>query len=80
MFSQASVCSRVWGGQYHQMHHGIVPIAGYLSPPQVQVEYAPRHQTRDPLLVTSGGDHWRPVQTCLFGTPPHHGVTSVGGH
>ena len=34
------------------------------------------HQTWGPthLLVTSGGDHWRPVQTYLFGDPiplPH---------
>ena len=31
-----------------------------------------------PLLVTSGGLRWRPVQTCSFGDPP--GVTSGGGH
>ena len=37
-------------------------------------------RTGDPLLVTSGGDHWRPVQTCSFGTPPPKGATSAGGH
>ena len=25
---------------------------------------SPGHQTWDPLLLTSGGQHWRPVQTC----------------
>ena len=31
----------------------------------------PRHQTWGPLLVTSGGNHWRPVQTCpCEGHPP----------
>ena len=34
----------------------------------------------NPLLVTSGGDHWGPVQTCPFGDiHSHPGVTSGGG-
>ena len=44
---------------------------------------SPRHQTSDPhhgqqawdpqpvhYLVTSGGHHWKPVQTCSFEDPP----------
>ena len=31
--------------------------------------HPPGHQTWDPLIVTSGGDHWRSVQTCLFEDP-----------
>ena len=34
-----------------------------------------------PLLVMSGGDHWRPVQTCSCGDlPPPPGVTSSSGN
>ena len=40
------------------MHHGIGYMVGYLG---------------TPLLVTSGGDHWRPV-----GEPP--GATSDDGY
>ena len=33
------------------------------------------------MLVTSGDDHWRPVQTCPFGDlRSHPGVTFGGGH
>ena len=30
---------------------------------------AHRHQTQLPLLLTSGGHHWRPIQTCSFDDP-----------
>ena len=33
-----------------------------------------------PLLVKSGGHHWRTVQTCWFENPPSPGATSGGGH
>ena len=33
-----------------------------------------------PLLLTSGGHHWRPVQTCSPEIPIPSGVTSGGGH
>ena len=61
------------------MHHGIGHMVGYL-PGEGQVGYPlpPGHQTWDPLLVTSGGDHWRPVQTCSFEDPQL--VTSGGNH
>ena len=35
---------------------------------EVQVGYPPDIRPGDPL-VTSGGDHWRAVQTCSFGDP-----------
>ena len=33
-----------------------------------------KHQNWGPtsLLVTSGGDHWKPVQICSFGELPPH--------
>ena len=40
----------------------------------------PRHQALipSPLLVTSGGYHWRPVQTCSFdNTPDRHLVVAT---
>ena len=42
-----------------------------------------RNQTwgSPPLLVTSGGHHWRPVQTCSFGdNPPPLRATSGSGN
>ena len=34
-----------------------------------------------PQLVTSGGDHWGPLQTCSFGDLPLPlGATSGGGN
>ena len=38
-------------------------------PPSPQ-PWPPRHQTWDTLLKTSGGHHWRPIQTCSFEDPP----------
>ena len=35
------------------------------------------YMTRDPQLLTSGGQHWRPVQTCSLAPPPP-GATSGG--
>ena len=50
------------------MYHGISHMEGY---PLGNVRWGmANHQTWEPLLVTSGGDHWRPVQTCSFGDPP----------
>ena len=31
-----------------------------------------RSYGRVPMLATSGGDHWRPFQTCSFGEPLPH--------
>ena len=39
-------------------------------PPDIRLRY-PRP---DPSLVTSGGDHWRPFQTCPFGDPYQSGI------
>ena len=61
------------------MHHGIGPMVGvcpldtpYPLPPDIP--HPPSGYTLPPLLVTFGGHHWKPVQTCslevLF--PPHH--------
>ena len=48
------------------------PTTSDLGPPP------PGHQTWDPLLLTSGGHHWRPVKTCSF--RDHLSVASVSGH
>ena len=47
--------------------------------------HAPRHETflyRDPcpLLVTSGGHHWGPVQACSLPTARRHPVTTIEKH
>ena len=44
------------------MHHGIGHMVGHHTPPDIRIG-----DPRPPLLVTSGGDHWRAVQTCTFG-------------
>ena len=70
------------------MHHGIGHVVGHPPwersgreplPGRDQVEY-PSLDIRPgyPLLVTSGGDHWRPVQMCSFVDPPPV-VTSDSG-
>ena len=47
------------GGRQYQVHHGIDHIIGYST---LDI------RTGDPpLLVMSGADHGRPVQTCSFG-------------
>ena len=50
----------------------------------VQIFTAPPPWTSDLgptlLLLTSGGQHWRPVQTCSLEDPTPAGVTSGGGH
>ena len=70
------------------MHHGIGQMVGYpqdilgrVPSGKGQVQYPFVHQTWGPtlLLVTSGGDHWRPVQT-FSGRIPTQGVTSGSGH
>ena len=40
--------------------------------------FPPDIRPGDPPLVTPGGDHWRPLQTCSFGDPP--AVTSGSGN
>ena len=55
--------------------HRCVCISQYDHYPWCNIPHCTRpslgHQTWDPLLVTSGGDPWRPVQTCSIGdTPP----------
>ena len=56
----------------------------YLTPPPQHQTWGPaslRHQTWGPaLLLTSGGDHWRPVQTCSFEDLPPLVLTSSGSH
>ena len=57
-----------------------------LLPPLPSIHLLPTTPpTIYPLLGTSSGDHWRPVQTCSFGdlphTPPHpRSVDAEGGH
>ena len=53
------------------MHHGI----GHTLPST----YPPTGHTCL-LLVTSGGDHWRTVQTCSLEDIPQLVLTSSGGH
>ena len=78
MFSQASVCSRGgggrWGAGVGDMHYGIFhmvglpPSPGHIHPPTPTYRPTPLHMSMPaPLLVTSGGEHWRPVQNC---SPP----------
>ena len=64
------------------MHHGICHMVGYALPWYIRhwdlppltlnlMTYPLDIRTLDlPLLVTSGGDPWRPVQTCSFGDRP----------
>ena len=59
-------------GEYSKIVTLIRPGPPYPNPRKGQVVYPPTpgHQTWEPpLLVTSGGDHWRAVQTCSFGDP-----------
>ena len=58
MFSQASVCSQEVG-----------QVTSNVSWDKSHGRMPPGHQTLGPLLVASGGDHWRPVQTCSFRDP-----------
>ena len=65
-------------GRQHQMHHGIGHMVGY-PPLNIRPGDLPSpisdlgtfsldiRPGTYPLLVTPGGDHWRSVQTCLFG-------------
>ena len=63
MFSQESVCSR--GGDPNvTITHGALDLAGIYPPGKI------RWGIHFPLPVTSGVDHWKPVQTCSFGDPP----------
>ena len=78
MLSQVSVCSEGGGvvrsNASWDRSHGRHPLWEKVRweplPGKVQVEY-PSLDVRPgtPLLVTSGGDHWIPVQTCSFGDP-----------
>ena len=81
MFSQASVCP--WGREVgglgnikciRDRSHGRVPPRRVRWVPS----WASNLRTY-PLLVASGGDHWRPVQTCSFGDLAP-GVISGGGN
>ena len=68
MCSQAAVCS--WEvGCHVTIIHDALKITVTTLPPTRHGTWVP---TRLPLLPTSGGHHWRPVQTCsLWGhTPP----------
>ena len=64
MFPQASVWGGVTSNASWDRSHGTTP------PRKGQVEYLSLDiKHRHPLLVTPGGDHWTPVQTCSFGPP-----------
>ena len=93
MFSQASVCPQEgWGkvtsNASRDRLHGRVPsYSDYVGhsllqkrsgrvPPSLTPDIRPE----DPLLVTSGGDHWWLVQNCSFGPlpPKQHLVVTIG--
>ena len=68
------------------MHHGIGHMVGYCPAPS-HVYPSAGHQTLGPtpVLVTSSGDHWGPVQINLVHLGPTSpslppGVTSGGGN
>ena len=54
MFSEASVCSRGWGGAVHMVGIPSWERLGRQTPP------LPMDTRPGPLLVTSGGHDWRP--------------------
>ena len=60
MFSQASVCSKVDGtsNASWDRSHGRVPLPSDIRPGDL------------PMLVTSGGEYWRPIQSFSFGNLP----------
>ena len=77
MFSQACVTGEGRVSRSWDMPHGRIPTPhpppnmgpGYLRPPYGYGTWipppSPRHGTWiSYLLLTSGGHHWRPVQTC----------------
>ena len=57
MLSLMPVCSR---GFHVTITHNALDLT---------IEVPHRHQIWDPMLVTSGGHHWKPVQTCSFEDP-----------
>ena len=70
MFSVVSVYPQ--GVPYDWQPHPLLTWAShYVDPPPDMVPHCtgtPRHETslyRTPMLVTSGGHQWRPVQTCF---------------
>ena len=77
MFSQVSVCQSIspWG---RVLGHMVGSPLRYPTPPPIP---CPRDTL--PLLLTSGGHHWRPVlQTCSLEAlpPPPPVLTYSGGH
>ena len=92
MFSQVSVImfgGVGGGGTVHHMNHGVGGVppsfgihysSPWDTPYPLWYSYHPPWDTL-PLLMISGGDHWRPVQICSFEDlfyPPR--VTSSGGN
>ena len=93
MFSPVSVCPWGQGVGNIKCHHGIGHIIGHSPLPKFDLQTyphptIPRRQSwwPTPLLVTSGSDHWRPVQTYSFWdlspppAPTHPRVTFGGGN
>ena len=62
--------------------HSRVPLremSGRVPQPWMSDLGIPPHiRPGDPMLVISGGDRWRSIQNCSFGTSLE--VTSGGGH
>ena len=49
----------------------------------ISLDMGPGHLLHPPLLLTSGGHHWRPVQTCSLEDltpPPTQVLITSGGH
>ena len=56
---------------------GTLDITHGTPPPAPVRIWTPDTELPNPLLVKSGGHHWRPVQTCSLEDPP---VLTSGGH
>ena len=79
MFSQLSVCHSFQGGSHMIITHDALEH-GYPSPLPSRYQTSglthlphpldTRHKTY-PLLLTSGGYHWRPVHTSSLQNLPH---------
>ena len=77
MFSQASVCSQ------EGSHYDALDLTEHTTPLDMEpwyLSFPHGYQTWDllpPLVLTSGGHHWKPVQTC---PPPQPLLTGNGGN
>ena len=71
MFSQVCVCPHV-SITHDALNLTVQDTPGSApSPPPRPKEIRPvDYPIPQPTVVTSGGNHWRPLQTCSFGAPP----------